>query len=201
MPTARSPRPRTAIAAALAIAAAVSAPAHATDLTTLPGLTVTSSFDFPGAGPSNGPRANILDNDLATYWNGGDFSGWVQVDFGATYVFDQIDVYGAVSRFNNFGLAASNDGVNFTPVASGSYGADAGLPLSPKWGEHFAFTGAGAPQGRYLRYDYVNGADWAHMGELEVQGHLPAVPEASTTALMACGLGALALLSGRRRRG
>lgn len=197
-----------AAAGALAVALALPAgTAQAIDLTGLPGVVVTSSGDYAFAGPANGPRANVLDGSLTTYWNGGGFGGWLQIDFGQSYVIDWVDVYGAANsagaaRHNSFNLSVSETGSGFSTIGSGSYGNDTGLALTPQWGDHLAFSGAAAPQGRYLRWTWTGGSDWAHIAELDVQGHLASapVPEAGSAAMLAAGLGALALVARRRRR-
>ena len=171
--------------------------ASATDLTLLPGLVVTSSSEYLTTG-TNGPKANILDNDFSTYWNAGAYSGWVQVDFGSIFQFDRVEVYGNgnFSVSNTYSLLTSTDGSNWASIGAGTYHIDNNLLGSNKFGGAFVFSGT-QPVGRYLRYDQTNGTEWSYLGELEVQGHtpFPPVPLPASLPLLISGLGLVRLFS------
>ncbi len=174
-------------------------PARALDLTALSGLVVTSSSDYGGAGPANGPRANILDNNFDTYWNAGALSGWVQVDFGSAYVFDHVELYANNSTYvDNYQLLASADGISWAMIASGSYHNESGLTGVRKFGAMHDFTGGIEPSGRYLRYYASTPSVWAYLGELEVSGHVATVPEPETWAMLLAGLGLVSFAVRRR---
>lgn len=193
-------------AAAAALMALAATPAAAADLTLLPALTVSSSYDYPFAGPSNGPKGNVIDNRLDTHWNGGGGVGWVQLDFGQSYLLDAVDVYGTYSagawRTNDYNLLVSDDGANWASIASGAYHFEPAL--GGQWGGHHGFADGAEPAGRYLRYTRTGGADWAYLTEFEVQGHLAtpaptlAVPEPETYAMLLAGLATLGAWSRRR---
>ena len=174
-------------------------PARAIDLTALSGLVVTSSSDYGGAGPTNGPKANILDNNFDTYWNAGALSGWVQVDFGSAYVFDRVELYGNnTSYVDNYQLLASVDGTAWSSIASGSYHTESSLTGSRKFGAVHDYTTSTEPVGRYLRYSASTPAVWAYLGELEVTGHVATVPEPGAWGLMLSGLGLVGFAARRR---
>ncbi|HEY9193839.1 MAG TPA: discoidin domain-containing protein [Methyloversatilis sp.] len=181
---------------------AMPAAAMAIDLTSLPGITVSTPTPYYFSS-SNGPKDNILDNNFDTYWNGGAYADYVQVDFGAAYVFDRIELYGNPGYVNNFQVLASLDGTSWGAIASGSYHNESALSGSRKFGAAFDFAAAGAPVGRYLRYAQGSGPQWAYLGELEVTGHLPvaaapAVPEPDTWALLLAGLGLIGVAARRK---
>lgn len=161
--------------------------AHALDLTALPGLTVTSSYDYPFAGAANGPKGNAVDHLMSTSWNGGGYSGWLQLDFGQAYLLDAVDVYGIYSqgawRTNQYTLSVSDDGVQWVAVANGAYQFE--TALGGAWGGHHAFAAGSEPSGRYLRYTRTGGGDWAYLTEIEVRGHL-ASPAASPVPSPGC---------------
>ncbi len=160
---------------------------------------------------SNGPADNIKDGNLNTYWNGGTYSDWVEADFGNIYVFDKIELYGAfvgLYRQNNYTLSISSDGMNWAPFISGSYHLEPSLTLGTlKYGAVHTWT-TGGPQGRYIRYAQSSGPEWAYLGELLADGHLPTatdpgtpstVPLPAALPLMASGIGILGFAARRKK--
>ena len=197
----------------------LASPAHALDLTTLPAATATASSCYTGCGKAVYDANNILDDDRGqtgntglNSWNSGGFGGWVQVDFGASYVLDRIELYGGYPYDNPFGLSVSTNGSSWTQIASGSYHLEPQLSFTgvggQKYGAVYDVRLSGANklasgiEARYVRYTLGGGSPhWAYLFEIEAQGHLAAapVPEPSGALMAAAGLGVLGWLSRRRK--
>lgn len=209
---------RTLHAALVAGVTALAIPAHALDLTALPAATAAASSCYTGCGHAAYDASNILDDDRGqtgntglNSWNSGGYGGWVQVDFGASFVLDRVELYGGYPYYNPFTLSASLDGSHWTTLASGGYHNESNLSFAGvggiKYGAVFdtSLSGSNAlasgVEARYLRYT-VNGGSphWGYLFEVEAQGHLAAapVPEPSGGLMAATGLGLLGWLSRRR---
>ncbi|MEK8052619.1 discoidin domain-containing protein [Ideonella sp. DXS22W] len=207
-----------AASAALAVGATILAtPAYALDLTTLAAATATASSCYTGCGKAAYDASNILDDDRGqtgntglNSWNSGGFGGWVQVDFGASYMLDRVELYGGYPYDNPFTLSVSMDGSRWTTLATGSYHLESLLSYAGTGGLKYgavydsslnaANALASGVEARYLRYSVNAGTrQWGYLYEIEAQGHLAAapVPEPSAALMAAAGLG---LLVWRSRR-
>ncbi len=206
-------------AVALASLCAFSAPpAHAIELTDLAGATASASSCYTGCGKAQYDASNILDGDYGATgntglnaWNSGGLGGTVQVNFGAAYVLDRIELQGGYPYSNIFGLSVSLDGLSWVNIGSGEYHDEPGLshtgatndPNHSKYGSVFSVatnTLASGISAQYLRYSYGGGGQWAYLYEIDVQGHVATVPETSTYAMLLAGLGLVGFAVRRRVR-
>lgn len=209
-------------AAVLALNLAAASQAGATLLTSLPGATTSASSCFMGCGNAAYDHSNILDGDYGSTgntglnsWNSGGLGGYVQVNFGAAYTLDKIELYGAYPYENLYGLSVSLDGSSWQAIASGGYHLESGLSQSAVGGgiKYGAVHSVGAGtlgsgiQAQYLRYTLAGGSHWAYLYEVAVEGHgtsnpgpVTAVPEPETYALMLAGLGLMGAIVRRRRQ-
>ncbi|MCA1979078.1 MAG: discoidin domain-containing protein [Thiobacillus sp.] len=193
--------------------------AHALELTDLPGATASASACYQGCGNARYDASNIIDDDYGltgntgfNAWNSGTYAGWVQVDFGAAYVLDRIDLYAWQNTNEPFTLSASVNGTNWTPLAVSGYHAEPNLlhtggsgtaARADDWGAVFDVANGSLASGvsaRYVRYTVNAGSPhWGYLFELDVQGHVATVPEAHTGALMLAGLGLVGFAVRRRK--
>lgn len=208
---------------ALGLGLAAAGNVGATLLTNLPGATTSASSCFMGCGNAAYDHSNILDGDFGSTgntglnsWNSGGLGGYVQVNFGAAYTLDKIELYGGYPYENLYSLSVSLDGSSWQAIASGGYHLESSLGQSAvqggtKYGAVHA-VGAGTLgsgiQAQYLRYTLGGGRHWAYLYELAVEGHgttnpnpVTAVPEPETYALMLAGMGLMGAIVRRRRRG
>jgi hypothetical protein len=192
--------------------------AQAIELTDLPGVTASASYCYLGCDSGKYDGSKILDGDygqtgIANFnsWNSGTYAGWVQVDFGAAYVLDRIDLYAWYGTYNPFNLSASVDGVSWGSLVNSGYHAEPNLlhtggsgteSRTDDWGAVFDTannTLADNVSARYLRYTVNAGSPhYGYLFELDVQGHVAAVPEPETYALMLAGLGLVGFVARRR---
>jgi hypothetical protein len=209
-------------AAILALNLAAAGSAQATVLTSLPGATTTASSCYLGCGNAAYDHSNILDGDFGgtgntglNSWNSGGFGGYVQVNFGAAYTLDKIELYGGFPYENLYSLSVSLDGNSWQSIVSGAYHLESGLSQSAvqggtKYGAVHAVgagTLAGGIQAQYLRYTLAGGSHWAYLYEVAVEGHgaaspgpVMAVPEPGTYALMLAGMGLMGAIVRRRKQ-
>lgn len=177
------------------LAGVVAAPAQAL-IITHSGLTTSASHCYLGCtnNPANAyDHTNILDGDWGqtgntglNAWNSGFYGGWVQVDFGQSYVLDRVELYAWLNTYDPFTLSVSGDGASWSSIAVGGYHPEANLSYtgasgtasrSDDWGAVYATSLgnlAADLQGRYLRYSVNAGSPhWGYLFELVVDGHLP----------------------------
>ena len=203
-------------AATLTALALIAPFAHAIELTDLPGATASASSCYLGCGHALYDASNIIDGDYGASgntglnaWNSGGYGGSVQVNFGASYELDRIELYGGYPYSESFTLSASGDGVHWTTlVASGAYHEEPGLTFAGLSGKKFGavYSVAGGTltpnmSAQYVRYSAGGNQNWGYLFEMDVQGHVTAapVPEPETYALMLAGLGLVGFAARRRR--
>ena len=209
-------RTRTALLRSLlpAMLALSLAPAHALELTELPGVVASASGCYlnSGCNPSQDwSAAKIIDGmdysiSGSHAWNAGTWATsnspqWVRLDFGGLYRLE-----GAELRFtynggnfagytNVYEFRFSGDGLGWQVAASGTL-VDSADPV--QLNDSWAWTTGTGPLARYVEYRVVGGSHWAALGEMNVQGIAAPVPEPSTAVMTLAGL-ALAGMTARRR--
>lgn len=211
----------------LLLGAMLAPTAQATLLTGLPGVSTSSGSCYLNCGNARYDHGNIIDGDFGASgntglnsWNSGYWGGWVQIDFGAAYQLDRIELYGANGYYDPYTLFVSQNGTSWSSIATGGYHVEPNLSrsdtyLSVKYGAvHDVANNTLTDNviGQYLRYSVNAGSPhWGYLFELQVDGHSPAgstgnpqsvtqsVPEPSSVALL--GLGVMGLAGMRRRRG
>lgn len=207
--------------------------AQATLLTALPGVATSAGSCYLGCGNASYDHSNIIDGDFGASgntglnsWNSGYWGGYVQINFGAAYQLDRIELYGANGYFDPYTLFSSLDGVSWSAIANGGYHLEPGLSHADtyqgiKYGAVHDVLGntlADGVIGQYLRYSVNAGTPhWGYLFELVVEGHTPvisnvnqgdvasnnpaaSVPEPATIAMLGLGLGCLGAMRQRREQ-
>jgi len=202
------------LACALALVGVAPA-AQALELTDLAGVSATASRCYLGCGNARYDASNVLDGDYGATgntglnaWNAGTYSGYVQIDLTAVFELDRIELYGVYPYFNPFTLSVSADGQSWSTVAVGGYALAPGLPEAGvggvRYGAIFDVANGSLASGinaRHVRYTLNGGSpQWAYLAEIDVQGHVPTVPEPDALALMLTGLGLISVAARRRSR-
>ena len=126
-------------------------------------LTITS---IRASSDDGNVPANTLDNNLNTRWSGYGVGSWIRVDLGEQKTLCSIDIawYKGDQRVNNFVVAVSTDGTNYTNVYTGKSSGTTTDPESYKIAE--------TTKARYVKIT-VNGNtnnNWASITEIDVRG-------------------------------
>src|SRR5690606_12592041 len=97
-------------------------------------LTITS---IRASSDDGNVPANTLDNNLNTRWSGYGVGSWIRVDLGEQKTLCSIDIawYKGDQRVNNFVVAVSTDGTNYTNVYTGKSSGTTTDPESYKIAE------------------------------------------------------------------
>lgn len=166
------------------------------------GLATTADHCYLGCGNARHDSSNILDGDWGqsgntglNSWNSGYWGGWVQVDFGASYVLDRIELYGWFSTYDPFALSVSSNGSSWSTLLTGGYHYEPNLTYAggsgtasrgDDWGAVYDValnTLAVGQQARYLRYSVSAGSPhWGYLFELMVDGHTPVAVDTGSGA-------------------
>ena len=175
------------------------------------GKPVTST-GFYDQGTETFPASNITDGLFDDTGTPGNWSFWLTpngqlgsatINLGGLYAINQFQLQNTHNRgyddrgTNAFDISVSTDGINFTPVVSGSFGTWPNIPIVTE--------NLTAPVvGKYVKFniDSFYGSSGG-FNELQVYGTPAAVPEASTTVslglLLMLGFGGMAFAKKRKQ--
>ncbi|MPQ44683.1 alpha-N-acetylglucosaminidase TIM-barrel domain-containing protein [Clostridium tarantellae] len=111
--------------------------------------------------------SDAVDGDLNTYWDGGQFPSYLEVDLEKIYSLDSINIvnYEGENRYYNYSIYASTDGVNFDKIVEKN---DTNKATTEGDTHELNKT----VEARYLRVlmEYCSANEAAHISEFRVYG-------------------------------
>ena len=149
-------------------------------------LKATAGDEHATSGPE-GPAYNVLDDNMSSIWHT-DWYGtsranhWIQLEVTEDYVVDAMRYYPRTSGTNGtitkYEIQVSNDGSEWTTVATGDWAADSSMkvaafePQRTKYVRLVAVN-AGGPAGNYV---FASAAELRLLGDKYVEPEAPQIP-------------------------
>ncbi|MGL5379692.1 alpha-N-acetylglucosaminidase TIM-barrel domain-containing protein [Clostridium sp.] len=110
---------------------------------------------------------NAIDGDINTYWDGGQYPSYLEVDLEKVYSLDSINLvnYEGNNRYYNYSIYGSTDGVNYDKIAEKTNNN-----VATNTGDIYEFSNT--VEARYIRVliEYCSVNESAHISELRVYG-------------------------------
>jgi hypothetical protein len=160
------------------------------------------AYSASGIFEGNGP-ALAFDGNPGTVWNSGGYATqWIEVDLGATYQIDRVEltILQSPAGFTAHQVWLSGSAIKGDPTGATLAYTFAGNTAEPNV---LGYTWSTPPSARYLQVRTVASPSWVAWREVKVFGEAPGstavAPEPSTLAVGGTGV-LMALGYARRRR-